>query len=278
MTDPTPAADACEFASFWHGPLNPFAYACLASFSEVGATLRLYSYDPRLDVPSGVHLEDARLVCPDESLVRRYIVNGKPSIAAFSDMFRYRMIQKTGCCWVDADIICLTDPSFAAEAYVFCRQADAVSTLLVNNAVLRLPPSEPALADLLATAESAVDADQKWGGLGPFLLTPVLTNHGLYDRALDPHVCYPIEPEQFWKLFLPSYRDRVAEKVRGASMLHLWNEAIHWSGYNFSVCPPEGSYLHECFRAVGALDRFSAVSDEDEVRRLMARQIAGERG
>jgi hypothetical protein len=274
MTDPTPAVDACEFASFWHGPLNPFAYACLASFPREGAKLSLYSYEQKLDVPPGVRLEDARLVCPDESLVRRYIVNGKPSIAAFSDMFRYRMIQKTGCCWVDADIICLTDPSFAAEAYVFCRQADAVSTLLVNNAVLRLPPSEPALAELLATAESAADADQKWGGLGPFLLTPVLTNHGLYDRALDPHVCYPIEPEQFWKLFLPSYRDRVAEKVRGATMLHLWNEAIHWSGYDFSVCPPDGSYLHECFRAVGALDRFNGVSDEQEVRRLMARQIA----
>ncbi|MBV8105258.1 MAG: hypothetical protein JO223_11660 [Hyphomicrobiales bacterium] len=274
MTDPTPAADACEFASFWHGPLNPFAYACLASFPTVGAKLSLYSYEQKLDIPPGVRLEDARLVCPDESLVRRYIVNGKPSIAAFSDMFRYRMIQKTGCCWVDADIICLTDPSFAAEAYVFCRQADAVSTLLVNNAVLRLPPSEPALADLLATAENAVDADQKWGGLGPFLLTPVLTNHGLYDRALDPHVCYPIEPEQFWKLFLPSCRDRVAEKVRGATMLHLWNEAIRWSGYDFGACPPEGSYLHERFRAVGALDRFSGVSDEDAVRRLMARQIA----
>ncbi|HME83641.1 MAG TPA: hypothetical protein VKG91_03605 [Roseiarcus sp.] len=274
MTDQTPAADACEFASFWHGPLNPFAYACLASFPRAGAKVRLYSYEPKLDVPPGVRLEDARLVCPDESLVRRYIVNGKPSIAAFSDMFRYRMIQTTGCCWVDADIICLTNPSFAAEAYVFCRQADAVSTLLVNNAVLRLPPSEPALAELLATAESAADGDQKWGGLGPFLLTPVLTKHGLYDRALDPHVCYPIEPEQFWKLFLPSCRDRIAEKVQGASMLHLWSEAIRWSGYDFSVCPPEGSYLQERFRAVGALDRFSGVSDEDEVRRLMGRQIA----
>ena len=274
MTDQTPAADACEFASFWHGPLNPFAYACLASFPRAGAKVRLYSYEPKLDVPPGVRLEDARLVCPDESLVRRYIVNGKPSIAAFSDMFRYRMIQTTGCCWVDADIICLTNPSFAAEAYVFCRQADAVSTLLVNNAVLRLPPSEPALAELLATAESAADGDQKWGGLGPFLLTPVLTKHGLYDRALDPHVCYPIEPEQFWKLFLPSCRDRIAEKVQGASMLHLWSEALRWSGYDFSVCPPEGSYLQERFRAVGALDRFSGVSDEDEVRRLMGRQIA----
>ena len=57
-------------------------------------------------------------------------------------------------------------------------------------------------------------------------------------------------------------------------MLHLWSEAIRWSGYDFSVCPPAGSYLHECFRAVGALDRFSRVTNEDEVRRLMARQIA----
>jgi hypothetical protein len=277
MTDQTLAADACEFASFWHGPLNPFAYCCLASFPRAGARLSLYSYDPKLDVPPGVRLEDARLVCPDESVVRRYIVNGKPSIAAFADMFRYRMIQETGRCWVDADIICLTNPSFAAELYVFCRQADAVSTLLVNNAVLRLPPCEPALSELVATAESAAGANQKWGALGPFLLTPVLTKHGLYDRALDPHVCYPIEPEQFWKLFLPSYRDRVAEKVRGASMLHLWSEAIRWSGYDFSFCPPDGSYLHECFRTVGALDRFNGVANEDEVRRLMARQIA-ERG
>lgn len=278
MIDQTPAAEGCEFASFWHGQLNPFAYACLASFPRAGARLRLYSYDSRLDVPPGVRLEDARLVCPDESLVRRYTANGKPSIATFSDMFRYRMIQMTGCCWVDADIICLTNPPFADEAYVFCRQADAVSTLLVNNAVLRLPRSEAALAELVATARSAVDTDQKWGALGPFLLTPVLTRHGLYDRALDPHVCYPIEPEQFWKLFLPSWRDRVAEKTRDGSMLHLWSEAIRWSGYDLSICPPEGSYLHERFRAVGALDRFGRVSDEDEVRRLMARQIAESEG
>ena len=26
-----------EFASFWHGTLNPFAYACLASFAQAGA-------------------------------------------------------------------------------------------------------------------------------------------------------------------------------------------------------------------------------------------------
>jgi hypothetical protein len=263
-----------EFASFWHGQLNPFAYACLASFPQVDARLRLYSYDLGLDVPPGVRLKDARLICPDESLVRRYIANREPSIATFADMFRYVMIRKTGCCWVDADIVCLRYPSFTVEPYVYCRQADAVSTLLINNAVLRLPPTEPALAELVATAEGAVDVDQKWGALGPFLLTAVLTKHRLYDKALDPHVCYPIEPEQFWKLFLPSYRDRVGESARGASMLHLWSEAIRWSGYDLTVCPPIGSYLYERFLNAGALGRFSRASSEDEVRRLMAPQIA----
>ncbi len=275
MSDETPAADGCEFASFWHaGPLNPFAYACLASFPKAGARLRVFSYDPRLDVPSGVRLDDARLICPDETLVRRYVVNGKPSIATFADMFRYRMIRETGSCWVDTDLVCLTKPWFAGRPYICCRQADAVSTLLVNNAVLRLPPSDPALAELIATAEGMIDVDQKWGAIGPFLLTPVLQKHGLYDKALDPHVCYPIEPEQFWKPFLPSYRDRVEEAVAGAAMLHLWSEAIRWSDYDLSVCPPAGSYLHHCFRRAGALDRFSRISDEGEVRRKMARQIA----
>ena len=43
---------------------------------------------------------------------------------------------------------------------------------LVNNAVLRLPSSDPALAELVATAESMIDVDQKWGALGPFLAHP----------------------------------------------------------------------------------------------------------
>ena len=189
-------------------------------------------------------------------------------------MFRYRMIRETGCCWVDTDFVCLTRPEFTSDPYVFCRQADAVSTLLVNNAVLRLPPSEPALAELIATAESMIDVDQKWGALGPFLLTPVLEKHGLYDRALDPHVCYPIEPEQFWKPFLPDYRAEVERTLAGATLLHLWSEAIRWSGYDFATAPPPGSYLHDVFRRVGALDRFRRSYDEDEVRRLMASQIA----
>ncbi len=263
------------FASFWHGgALSPFAWACLASFPDQGAALTLYSYDPRLEVPPGVRLLDARGVCPDETLVSRYLANGKPSIATFADMFRYTMIRATGLCWVDTDLVCLKTPAFASAAYVYCRQADAVSTALVNNAVLRLPQDSPALAELIATADAAAGVDGRWGALGPFLLTPVLEKHGLYDRAFEPRVCYPIEPEQFWKPFLPGFRDDVARRTEGATFLHLWSEAIRWSGYDTGACPPRGSWLHERFERVGALDRFARESDEAEVLRLMGERIA----
>ena len=77
---------------------------------------------------------------------------------------------------------------------------------------LRLPPTSPALTELIAAAEAAIDVDQRWGAIGPFLLTPVLAKHGLDSHALDSHVCYPIEPEQFWKLFLPGDREWAVER------------------------------------------------------------------
>jgi hypothetical protein len=263
-----------EFGSFWHGKLNPFVYGCLASFPRAELSLRVFSYDRHIELPPGVRVVDARTICPDESLTHRFIANGKPSLATFADMFRYRMMQQTGCCWVDTDMLCLSKPSFTNDGFVFCRQADAVGTSLVNNAVLRLPPTHPALAELEATAEAAIDVDQTWGAIGPFLLTPVLAKYHLTRHALDSHVCYPIEPEQFWKLFLPSYRDWAENAARGASFVHLWSEAIVWSGYDFWACPPIGSYLHEAFGRVGALDRFRRITTEEEVLRVMAKPIA----
>ena len=106
-------------------------------------SLRVFTYDPHLELPPGVRRADARTICPDESLTRRFIANGKPSLATFADMFRYRMMRQTGCCWVDTDILCLSKPAFGNDGFVFCRQADAVGTSLVNNAVLQAAANPP---------------------------------------------------------------------------------------------------------------------------------------
>ncbi|MDR3571249.1 MAG: hypothetical protein P4L81_03555 [Candidatus Pacebacteria bacterium] len=252
------------FASFWHGALNPYAFGCLSSFARAGASLIVYSYDPRIELPDGVQLADARTIYPDPAAVGRYRVGGKPSLATFADMFRYRMIRETGRCWVDADVVCLRQPDFFGDEYIFGRQADAVSEELVNNAVLRLPQRSSALSELVETADSAINADLKWGAIGPFLLTPLLRRHGDYSRARPPHQFYPIEPELFGMLFLPARRDEVEAKILGSTFLHLWSEAIKLAGWDLTVGPPAGSYLHDAFFATGTLSRFERLAESDE--------------
>ncbi|WP_158818265.1 hypothetical protein [Methylocapsa sp. S129] len=260
-----------EFATFWHGPLDAIAYSCLASFASVGASLCVYSYDDKIDAPRGVEVADARRICPDESLLSRYLTGGKPSLASFADMFRYKLIRETGCCWVDTDIICLRKPDFSGDPIVFGRQSNPYGEFLVNNAVLKLPPAHPVLNELIQKAEGAVDIDQKWGAIGPFLLTELVVRHGVEPYARDFFAFYPIEPDDFWKMLAPAYRDDVAAAVKQATFLHLWGEMFGRSGYDKTVCPPVGSFLHEIFQRLGTLHRFKRVYDERELRSLMAK-------
>ena len=85
-----------EFGTFWQGPLDPLTYSCVASFPHFGARLRLYGYDSAVELPTGVEWADARDISPNESLVGRYVADGQRSYAKFSNLFRYRMIRKTG--------------------------------------------------------------------------------------------------------------------------------------------------------------------------------------
>lgn len=262
-------ATAPEFATFWHGPFNPSAYSCLASFAAVGASLRLYAYDFAFEAPGGVEVADARAILPDESLLNRYRSGGKPSLATFSDRFRYDMIRQTGCCWVDADVICLKRPDFSADSIVMGRQPEAHGKALVNNAIMKLPAGHPVLLEMLARAEAAVDIDASWGAIGPFLLTDIVDSHGAYGATRDPADFYPIGPDQFWQMLVPSCRASVSAAVRNATFVHLWSELFRRSGYDMWACPPVGSFLYETFRRLGTLDRFRRVYGEREIIDLL---------
>ena len=167
------------FATFWHGPFNPTVYSCAASFPASGAGLRVYTYESSLDAPRGVEVADARSICPDELLLHRYLSAGKPSVATFSDRFRYSMIRQTGCCWVDADIICLTKPDFGHDEIILGRQTEAHGKALINNAIMRLPSDHAVLVEMLGKAEAIVDVDVSWGAIGPFMLTEIAEKHGI---------------------------------------------------------------------------------------------------
>jgi hypothetical protein len=264
------------FATFWQGPFNPTAYSCAASFAAVGAELRIYTYQRDFEAPDGVEVSDARAILADDTLPGRYISGGRPSLATFSDRFRYEMLAQTGLCWVDADIVCLEKPDFGSRGIVWGRQPEARGKALINNAVMKLPVDHPVLLEMLERARQSVDSDMSWGAIGPFLLTDVAEKHAVDATARDPSAFYPVGPDEFWQLLLPSYRAGVESATKHATFLHLWSELLRRVSYDMFAAPPRGSYLHEVFRRLGTLDRFDRVYGESELRARLTDWIPAE--
>ena len=263
------------FATFWQGRLPALIYACMASFPARGAALTLYTYDAKPEAPPDVCLRDAREICTDPGLMRRYLVDGRPSLATFSDRFRYEMLSRTDLCWVDADMVAL-HPAAPEAPVIWGRQAEAKGKALINNAVLRLPPGHPVLADMLARARAAEGEAIGWGAIGPYLLTEIAEAHGVYAETAPPERFYAVAPDEFWRLFDPASRDAVAAAASGSQLLHLWSELLRRTAYDFDAGPPPGSYLAQQFAEIGMLTRFPRVCEPAAIAALIARWNAPE--
>jgi hypothetical protein len=263
----SPPIDA--FGTFWTGELDPISYSCLASFPHLGMQLRLYSYDCDMEVPDGVSLRDAREIVDTPGLMDRFIVDGRPSASKFSNYFRYVMIQKTGLCWVDCDVLALRKVDFFSESSLFARQKDGPGFKQLNGAVLRFSPDHPMLIELIDRARAGADVSTGWGVLGPTLITEMAQKHGIFHLARPKEDFYPIRGREFWKPLLTAYRKDTERAIQGATFLHLWHEMYRKSGYQKDVAPVAGSFLHEMFRRLGTLGRFSRVYEGQELRSLL---------
>ena len=118
--------------TFWTGsPLSRMERAALQSYVNVGHTVHVYTYNPiadfRAQVPKSRHIRvhDARDILP-ESAVFKYKDRegvGKRSDAfrflPFSDLFRFKMLQKMGGAWIDLDIFLTRRLAFGSRPYAF---------------------------------------------------------------------------------------------------------------------------------------------------------------
>lgn len=261
-----------DFVSFWHGPIDGFTYGCLASFPYHGARFRLYCYD-KIHVPPGIDLADAREICPDMTLVNRYIADGKVAFSKFSNLFRYLLIEKTGYCWVDCDLICLRKPEFHNGEMVFGYQLPKGNPQAINGAILKLPREHPVLAELIQHAREVADLNQSWGAIGPKLLTPKLYAAGLSEFASAIDDFYPVSYSNFWKLLLPEERESVETAVHPSKLLHIWHHMFEIAGYDKNLAPPRDSYLHSALKCVGGLDQFNGIYDAAELRKQLSEWV-----
>ena len=126
-------ADLPTINALWIGQLSPVERLCLGSFATQGHPVHLYAYDEIENLPEGVTIQDATQILPRELIFTNQLGKGKGSLAAFSDLFRFKLLLDRGGWWVDADIFCLKPFHFTAP-YVFGFEANNVA-----SGVIRMP-------------------------------------------------------------------------------------------------------------------------------------------
>lgn len=210
----------------------------MASFAANGHPVNLYAYDEVIGVPQGITVLDARKILPENSI---FLHKKSGSIAAFADMFRYRLLFEAGGIWADTDMVCLQPFEYDAPEVFGWMEGD-----LINNAVLGLPKGH-AMARWMA--ECCQDPNRwlpyddfrtrrrklkrrlllnqqgnvAWGEYGPQGLTQAARHFGIADRAQPFWHFYPLHYKQWQAIFDESLANNL-EFLGKSKAIHLWNE------------------------------------------------------
>lgn len=244
-----------SFATFWAGKtVSAFEAACITSFLARGYEYIVFSYDALDNLPLGATLRDAREIT-EEANVRRFLIQGRPNLSHFSDLFRYELFRRTDHIWVDTDMLLLRPLDLPSCDQLLAKEDP--STLC--GAIMRLDGAHPSLDALIAKTEALRDRDLVWGATGPRLLTAVFDRHTIMQKAYDPKFFFPVHYDQSWKAFLPEFRDECVALCQSAYTTHLWNDRVMKIGVWKRFCPPVGSFLETQFRADGSLHFFDDV-------------------
>jgi len=219
--------------TFWDGrDLSPIECACLRSFIERGIRVRVFAYRD-LAVPRGIQVEDANDIIASNGL---FLFEGSPS--AFTNIFRYKLLLEHGGWWVDTDVLILA--ARLPKCRYFWAWQDCSQ---INGAVLKFPRGDPICEKLLNLSLERSPNLERWGQLGPDLLTEVLSENGLRNHAVNTQLVYPIHWLETHYLWFPEFSEFVRKRISESYFLHLWNSMFSKMGINLGRKPPRGGYL-----------------------------------
>jgi hypothetical protein len=256
---------ALSFATFWAGSaFSGYEAACISSYLSKGYEFTVYSYGDITNLPEGALHRPASDIT-DIGNMQRFLINGKPNLSHFSDLFRYELFAHTDHIWCDADMMMLRPIDLTVERSLLAKEDP--STLC--GAIMRLDGADPHLATLVKKTLQMRDRDLVWGATGPNLLTSVFGRSAVLKNAHDPSLFFPVHYDESWKLMLPEYRDECTELCKSAYTLHLWNDRVLKIGIWKSFAPPAGSFLGEWFRSLGCDSYFTGSYPVDVMKAMV---------
>ena len=219
-----------QVAMLWfHNPMTAIQRLSIRSFLHYGHEVTIFTYG-QIDAPKGVKFADANEILGEDKIFLSH-----DSYAAFSDVFRYKMLAETDYLWVDADTICLRDDWDFGD-YVFGYQ----EPFKVTNNVLGYP-KDSVLAKRLID-EAQYEEGREYDALGPVLLTRIIAELGLGGYVQDQTVFNPLHWTEYALPYDAQRFHYALRRIKGAHAVSLSNYLLKYHGFNREQFP-KGSLL-----------------------------------
>ena len=253
-------------ASLWIGEkLQYLNQLCLKSHVVAGHPTTLYCTDDVQNAPDGVEVRPAsEIMSLDMELVQA------TSASFLSNVFRYKMIEKTGAIWIDCDAFC--HKPFPDEMdYIFGEHGLKGA---LNCGVIGLPQQCEVMDMLLDYYDNLPDYPAWWNknqrrkmdrqsdklthaakiyatertAFGPQAFTHFAKEAGIYDNAKPRDVFYPV-PFQLNDIFYDPYGRVEGHFTDDTLSVHLYTNGTKpwWRKH----VPLEGSYAYRMCQQVG---------------------------
>lgn len=196
-------------ASFWQTRegfkgVSKLELLCIKSWLDNGYKFLLYTYNMQDKIFNKLNelfenfiLKDANELVPFD---RIFFDDRGAGLAAFSDYFRFKMIQTTGIAWVDLDMICLGNKNTSLlnengggilnlfdKPYIINKEMSYNGQDVITTSLLRFPKDSLFGEKLIKEAEKIIDNRKQvpWGCIGPQFLQKICKQENLEKEALD---------------------------------------------------------------------------------------------
>jgi len=226
-----------EVSSLWiGGDLPKISLLCIQSFLKNGYKFNLYTYDTINNIPKGVTIKNGEDILPKSEIFT--YKNG--SVSAFSNLFRFTMIYKTGQVWVDTDIFCRQKYDFSQSQILIVSEPDQNYEIQKPTSnLIQFPKEDPIMKRAIEICESYKEqietGDFKWG-LGPLTIKKIVEEFQLekyikswkFSNNCNNHHYQILYSNKIIKKYnkFPIFDLNTAPKEN--FFIHLWNEHFRY--------------------------------------------------
>jgi len=213
--------------SLWIGDkLSQVEKLCISSYIHYGHEFHLYSFNDIEGVPDDCIIKDASEILPKDEVFTYNVGPGKGSYSAFSNYFRYKLLDLKGNWWTDTDIVCIKEFDFKEE-YVFASERTDSQGIQITSGIIKTPQGSEFSKKCYAFCSEQDKNTLPWGTVGPKLVSNTVKELKIENFVKAWKLFNPIGFEQVGMIFDETFGDM---DLSHSYTIHLWNEM--WRRYN----------------------------------------------